>query len=210
MKGWQVNVFLELSTHFTLYNPPATHLTSILDNLVNNLAILNVRLNLLRKRTFLGIFIRPLLRRKHDVNSRALTREHLRVQALLAQVDSSAVHLVEQKSRDDTVDLESELGRLDNVQTADERVDDDGDAGAVVDGDGVCLVVDLDDGLVTPGDEDGVVLCRGDIDDLAWVVVVLNEPLVAFEVLARGLAAAHALRLGLLAWHGGPGARHAV
>ena len=182
----------------------------MLDNLVNDLAVLNVRLNLLRKRTLLGIFIRPLLWRKHDVNSRAIAREHLRAQALLAQIDSRTVNLVKQKSRDDAVDLESEFGRLDDVETTDQRVDDDRQAGAVVDGDGVCLVVDLDDGLVTPGDEDGVVLRRGDIDDLAWVVIVLDEPLVAFEVLARGLAAAHALRLGLLAWHGGPGARHAV
>lgn len=146
----------------------------MLDDLVNNLAVLNIRLNLLRNRTLLGIFIRSFLWRKHDVNSRALTREHLCVQALLAQIDSSAVHLVKQKSRDDTVDLESKLGRLDDVQTADERVDDDRQASAVVDGDGVCLVVDLNNGLVTPGDEDGVVLRRGDIDDLAWVVVVLD------------------------------------
>lgn len=174
-------------------------LASVLDNLVNENAVLHVRLDLLRDRAFLGILVGSLLGRKHDVDCSALAGEDLGGQALLAQVDSGTIDLVQEEGGDDAVYLEGELGGLDDVKAADQGVDDDGEAGAVVDGDGVGLVVDLDDGLVAPRDEDGVVLLRVDLNDLAGVLEVLDEPFVAFQVLARGLPGAHALRLGFLA-----------
>lgn len=171
----------------------------MLNDLVDQNAVLHVCLDLLGNGAFLGIIVGSLLRGEHDVDCSALAGEDLGGQALLAQVDGSAIDLVQEEGGDDTVYLEGELGGLDDVKAADERVDDEGEAGAVVDGDGVGLVVDLDDSLVAARDEDRVVLLRVDLNDLAGVVEVLDEPFAALQILARRLASAHALRLGLLA-----------
>lgn len=182
----------------------------MLNNLTNKLAILEVGLNLFRKRTFFRVLVRSLLRRQHDVDTGGLTGEDLCTQTLLVQVNSGAVDLVEQEGGDHTVDLEGELGRLDDVQTANQGVNDYRQAVAVVNGNGVGLAVDLDDRLATPGDEDGVVLLGGNLDDFTWVVIMLNKPLVALEIPTRRLATPHALRLGLLIRYRGSRTRHTV
>lgn len=182
----------------------------MLDNLTNKLAILKVGLDLFRKRTFFGVLVRSLVRRQHDVDTGGLTGEDLRTQTLLVQVDRSAVDLVEQEGRNHAVDLEGELGRLDDVQTANQRVNDDGQTIAVVNGDGVGLAIDLDDRLVTTGDEDRMVLLGGNLDDFTGVVIMLNQPFVAFEIPARRLATPHALRLGLLIRYWGSRTRHTI
>lgn len=185
--------------------PPLLLLFSagVLDDLVDESAVLDVALDLFWDGTFLGVFICTLLGWEHDVDRGAFAGEDLRVQTLAAEVDGCAVDLVEEDGGDDAVDLQGELGRLDDFQAADEGVDDDGETGAVVDGDGVCLVGDLDDGLVAAADQDRVVLLSRDLDDFAGVVEVLDEPLVGFQLLTRWLLGTHALRLGLLARRSG-------
>ena len=182
----------------------------MVDNLADDFAVLDIGFELLGKRAFFGILVGSLLRRKHEIYSGAATGEYLCAQALLAQVHSGTIHLIKQECGDHTVDLEGELGRLDDIETADQRVHNDRQAVAVVDGDSIGLVIDLDNCFVTPGDEDGVVLLGRDLDDFVRTVEILNEPLVALKILARRLATTHALRLGLLIWNWGPGTRHAV
>lgn len=178
-------------------------LASVLNNLVDQHAVLNVALDLLRDRALFGIIISALLGGKHDVDGAALASEDLGSKALLAQVDSSTIDLIQESSRDGTVYLQSKLGRLDDIQAADQGVDNDGETGAVVNGNGVGLAVDLDDALVTAGDENGLILLRGDLNDLIGAFKVLDQPLVSFQILAGWLAGAHALGLGLLARCGG-------
>ena len=180
------------------------------DNLADDFAVLDVGLELLGKRAFLGILVGSLLRRKHDIYRGAATGEYLCAQTLLAQVHSGTIHLIKQEGRDHTINLNGELGGLDDIETADQRVHNDRQAAAVVDGDSIGLVIDLDNCFVTPGDEDGMVLLGRDLDDFVCIVEILDEPLVALEILARRLPTTHALRLGLLIRNWGPGTRHAV
>lgn len=177
--------------------PNESSLTSMLHDLAHQHAVLDVALELLGQRALLGIFIGALRRRKVDVNSGALASEDLSVEALLAEINGSTINLIQQQSRDRAVDLHSELGALDDVKTADKRVDDEGETNTVIDGNSVGLVGDLDDGLVAAANEDGLVLLRGDLDDLARGIKVLDEPLAALEFLAGRLARTHVLRLGL-------------
>lgn len=181
------------------------------DDLADEHAVLHVALDLLGHRALLGVLVRSPLGRKHDVDAGALAGEELGGQALLAQVDGGPVDLFEDDGRDDAVDLQRELGRVDDLEAADEGVDDDGEAAAVFDGDGVGLVRDLDDGLVAAGDQDGLILLRGDLDNLSDVVEVLDVPLVGLELPSRWFLHAHALWLGrLLAghWRLGTSGRH--
>ena len=171
----------------------------MLHNLTNQAPIPNHRLNLLRHRTL--PVIPPLLPgRNINIDTRTLARENLRPQALLAQVERGAVHLVEQDGRQAAQHLQRKLWRLYNVDGGDEAVDDEGDGGGGVYGDGVGLAEDAEGELGAAGDEDGVPDPGLDLDRLAWSVVVFDEPLVAFEDLAGGLLGAHGV--GLLAWHG--------
>lgn len=171
----------------------------MLHDLAHQHTILDVALELLGQRALLSVIISALLRRKVDVDCRGFAGEDFGVKTLLAKVNGSAVNLVQQQGRGSAVDLESELGTLDNIKTADQGVDDERETITVVDGDGVGLVGDLDDGLVAAGDQDRLVLLRRDLDDITGVVEVLDEPLVALEFLARRLARAHVLGLRLLA-----------
>lgn len=54
----------------------------MLDNLVDQNAVLNGGLDLLWDGTLLGILVRAFLGRKHDVEGRALARQDLGFQAL--------------------------------------------------------------------------------------------------------------------------------
>ena len=178
------------------YNPS---LTSMFNNLAHQDTVLDVALELFRHRALLGVLISALRWGKVDVNSRGFASEDLSVEALLSKINSGAVNLVQQQSRNNAVDLHSKLGTLDDVETADERVDDEGETNTVVNGDSISFVRDLDDGLIAASDEDRLVLLRGDFDDIARGVEVLDIPFVALKLLARRLARAHAFRLRLLA-----------
>lgn len=187
--------------------PPLLLLFSagVLDDLVDESAVLDVALDLFWDGTFLGVFICTLLGWEHDVDRGAFAGEDLRVQTLAAEVDGCAVDLVEEDGGDDAVDLQGELGRLDDFQAADEGVDDDGEAVAVVNGDGVCFVRHLEDGLVTAGNQDGLVLLGWYLNDASGIIEVLDVPLVRLKLLARRFLRAHALRLGLLSGSGALG-----
>lgn len=118
------------------------------DNLADKHTIPDIALELLGNRALLGIIIRALLGRKHDVDGRRLASEDLGGKAFLSKIDHCAVNLIQQDSGDDTVDLQGKLGRLDDVQAADQGINNDGKTSAVVDGNGIGLVGNLDDTLV--------------------------------------------------------------
>lgn len=177
-------------------------LTSMLHDFTHEHTILDVALELLWQRALLSVIISALLRRKVDVDSRGLAGKDLGVETLLTEVNGSAVNLVQEQGGGSAVNLESKLRTLDNIETADQGVDDERKAITVVDGDGVGLVSDLDDGLVATSDQNRLVLLRGDLNDITGVVEVLDEPLVTLEFLARRLTRAHVLGLGLLARRG--------
>jgi hypothetical protein len=175
----------------------------MLHHLTNHDPIPHHTPNLLRKRTLAIIRLPTLLSRYHYIHAGALTRQHLGVEAGRTEVDGGAVDLIEQHGRHDAVDLQLEAGRLDDVETGDERVDEDGEAGAVVDGDGVGLAAHPDHALAAAGDEDAVRELGGDVDHLrAGVVVVLDDPFVAVQVFARGFLGPHAFRFGALGGDG--------
>lgn len=100
-------------------------LAGMLDNLAYQGTILDVALDLFGDRALLGIIIGSILRREHDVNGSALAGEDLSAETLLAEIDGSAVDLIQQDGGDEAVDLQSELGALDDVEAADKGVDDD-------------------------------------------------------------------------------------
>ena len=113
----------------------------MLNNLTNRPPIPNNRLDLLRNRT-LRIIILLARARNININSRTLTRKNLRRQTVLAEIERSAIHLIEHNSRQAPKNLHLELWRLDDVDRRDEAVDDEGDAGGGIDGYGVCLSQD--------------------------------------------------------------------
>ena len=147
----------------------------MLHNLAHNLAILDEAPDLLGQRV-LAIIV---LGGEVDVDARALAGEDLRVLAVLAEVDSRTIHLIEEHGGQGADDLESEVGALDDVDGGDEAVDDDGGARRVVDGDGVGLAVDADGRVLAARDEDRVVDLCVQLDDVAGAVeVVLRRLLV--------------------------------
>lgn len=145
------------------------HLASMLYNLTDNLAILDVTPDLLGKRVLRVI----VLSREIDVNAGALAGEDLGVLGVLSEVDGSAVDLVEEDGGEGADDLEGEVGALDDIDGGDEGVDDDGRAGGVVDGDSVCFAVDADSGVLAARDKDGMVDLCVELDDVTWVVEVI-------------------------------------
>lgn len=190
--------------------PNAASLSRMLDNLTDQRSILDIALNLFWKGTLLGIVISPLLGREHDIDSRAFASKDLSTETLLSQVDSSAINLIQKESGREAVDLEGELLALNDIKAADKRIDDDGQTVTVVDGDSVGLVRNLDDSLVAATDKNGLVLLRGDIDHVARLVVVLDQPFVTFQFLARRLAGAHALGFWFFARRWGLASHRAV
>ena len=147
----------------------------MLHNLANDLAPLDKAPDLLRQ----GILAIIILGGQVDVDARALAREDLRVLAVIAEVDSRAIDLIEEHGGQGADDLEGEVGALDDVDRGDEAVDDDGGARRVVDGDGVGLAVDADRRVLAARDEDRVVDFRVQLDDVAGAVeVVLGTLLV--------------------------------
>lgn len=182
----------------------------MLNNLAHKLATLDISLDLLRHRHLARIVL-VLLRGQHNINARAFAGEDLGpLDRLFAQEDRCAVYLVEHDSRKGTRHLGGEVGRLDDVDAANERLHEDLRARAVVDRDGVCLALEDDGGLVALGDENGLLQADLDLDWLGRRIPVLNQPLVpikfllAFRLLRRcwGAVLPHArwLRLDTWAW----------
>jgi len=184
----------------------------MLNDFVDQNTILDVALDLLGNRALLSIFIGTFLGREHDVDSGGLAGEDLSGETLRTEVDAGTIDLVQENSWNITVDLQSKLGGLDHVEAANKRVNNDGKAGAVVNGDSIGLAGNFDDGPVAARDEDRLGLLRRNLNDLVRSLEVFDQPLVAFQLLARGLASPHALGLGLFARNGrlAPGGAGAV
>lgn len=125
---------------------------------------LNPRPQLLRHRR-LPIIALPILPLRWQINiyPRALTRKHLRCQTLPPQVNTRAIHLVQQDRRHLIQDLHGEGGAFDHVYGRDERVEDKTKLGRGVDGDCVGFAVDAEGGGFAFCDEDGVVDFRIDL-----------------------------------------------
>ena len=100
------------------------------------------------------LLLRPA--RHINIHSRTLTRENLRAERLPAQIQLRGVDLIEHDGWQGTEDLHLEFGAFDDVDAADEGVDDERDGSAVVEGDGVCFADDADGGFGAARDEDGV------------------------------------------------------
>ena len=161
-------------------------------NLTHNLPIPDDTLDLLRHRPFrIIVLLRPS--RDVDVDARAFTRKDLGAKGLPAQVYLRRIDLVEHDRRQCTEDLHLEFRTLDHVHAADQGVNGKGDLGAIVERDRVRLADDADGGLRAPRDEDGVGDLGFDFQHAAVVVVVLDEPLGAVELLSRWLLRPHAL-----------------
>ena len=161
-------------------------------NLTHNLPIPDDTLDLLRHRPF-RIIVLLRSSRDVDVDARALTRKDLGAQGLPAQVDLRRIDLVEHDRRQCAEDLHLELRTLDHVHAADQGVNGKGDLGAVVERDRVRLADDPDGGFGAPRDEDGVGDLSFDFQHAAVVVIVLDEPFGAVELLSRGFLRPHAL-----------------
>ena len=95
----------------------------MLHNLTNHIPIPYHTLNLLRHSP-LGIIILLRPPRHIDIDARTLTREDLRAERLPAQIQLRRIDLIEHDSRQGTQDLHLEFGGLDDVDAADEGVDD--------------------------------------------------------------------------------------
>ena len=169
---------------------------------MNQRSILDIAPKLFWQGALLVIIIAPLLRRQHDIHTRAFASQNIGIQTVLVQVDHTTIYLVKHDSRHHAIDLQGEFGGLDDFNTTDKGVDDDGEVGAVVDGDGVGFVADFNDGFVTSGDQDRVRQLGRDLDDFRRVFVVFDKPFVAVEFLPRGLLGTHARWFGLFTRQG--------
>ena len=119
---------------------------SVLHNLADRHPVPYNRLDLLWHWT-LTIIILVRLPGHVDIDLAAFAREHLRAQALRAQVNRCAVDLVHQNRRQGAKDLHLKLWRFDHVDRGDEGVDDQGNGRRGVDGDGVCFADDANGGF---------------------------------------------------------------
>ena len=119
-------------------------------NLTNQPPILDKTPNLLGQRILHVV----LLSGQINIDARALTRKDLCVKRVFREIHSGAIDLVEQNGGQGTEDLESEVGAFDDVDGANEGVNDEGGAGRVVEGEGVGFAVDADCGVFAAGDED--------------------------------------------------------
>lgn len=108
--------------------------------------------------------------------------------------------------------MQRKVGALDDIDGADERVDDERCAGRVIEREGVCLAVDADGGVFAARDEDRVVDLGVDLDGFGGGVEVVlftilacplticflltyYYPLVAVQLLLRRLLGPHSLWL---------------
>jgi len=123
----------------------------MLNNLSNKPPILDESPQLLRQRALPAIIL-IASRRQNNIHTRALARKHLRVQAVLAQVDRSAIDLVQHDSRQRASNLDRKVGTLNHIHGADERLDQKLRARAVVDADGVGLALHDDGGVLAARD----------------------------------------------------------
>ena len=166
--------------------------TGMFYNLTHNLPIPNDTLDLLRHRLFrIIILIRPSW--NIDVDARALTRKDLGAKGLPAQVYLRRIDLVEHDRRQCAENLHLELRTLDHVDAADQRVNGKGYLGAIVERYRIRLADDPDGGLRAPRDEDGVGDLGFDLQHAAVVVVILDQPFGAVELLSRWFLRPHAL-----------------
>ena len=111
--------------------------------------------NLLWQSTFPEVILALLaLDRDIDVDAAAFTRKHLRGQTRRAEIDLRAIDLVQQDGRQTAEHLDGDVGRFDDVDGRDERVEDQIQSVAVVDRDGVAFASYADRGGFTARDED--------------------------------------------------------
>ena len=154
----------------------------MLDNLADELAILEVTAELLGKRALLVVLLLGL-GRQVDVDARALGGVYLGVQAVLGKIDGGTIDLVEHDSGKATQDLEAEVGTLDDIDGGDEVVDDEVGAWTVVDADGVGLADQANARVLALCDENRLGDGDLDFDETLGVFKVLDDPLVAVELL---------------------------
>jgi len=119
-------------------------LPSVLHDLADKFSVFDISPDLLGHRALGKVRVG---RGEVDVDARRLAGEYFCVGRVLAQVNDGVVDLVEEEGRQGTQDLESEARALDDVDGADEGVDDDGRLFRVVNGDGICLAVDANVGV---------------------------------------------------------------
>ena len=162
----------------------------MLDNLADELAILEVTAELLGKRALLVVLLLGL-GRQVDVDARAFGGVYLGVQAVLGKIDGGTIDLVEHDSGKATQDLEAEVGTLDDIDGGDEVVDDEVGAWTVVDADGVGLADQANARILALCDENRLGDGDLDFDETLGIFKVLDDPLVAVELL-----------LGVLLWCG--------
>lgn len=145
----------------------------MLDNLADQLAIADKTADLLGD-GHLGIIavLVSLPRRQVDIDTGALARKNLGVEALAAQVDGGAVDLVEHDGGQRAQHLQRKVGALDDVDGRHERVKDDAGPHAVVDADGVGLADDADRRVFAARDEYRLHDCGFDFYRRGWVLVV--------------------------------------
>lgn len=154
----------------------------MLNNLGDKLSILDESPQLLRQRTF-GAVVFVAHGRQDNVDARALAREHLRVQAVLAQVNGGAIDLIQHDGREGAGDLDREVGALNYVHGADQSLDQKLRARAVVNAHSVGFALHDDCGVLAARDEYALRLADLDLDRGGRRVEVLDQPLVAVKLL---------------------------
>lgn len=127
----------------------------MLDNLTDKHAVLDKSPHLFRQWDLLSIVLLGL-GRHDDINASTLAGEDFGVETLLSKIDGSTVDLVKQDGWEGLLNLQGEVGALDDVDGGDQAVDDKIGARAVVDANGIRLALEDDGGLVAAGDEDGL------------------------------------------------------
>lgn len=141
----------------------------MLDNLADKHAILNKSPDLLRQRTLLSVIL-ITLGRQDDIHACTLAGKDLSVETLLAKIDGSAVHLIQQNGGESSLNLQGKVGALDDVDGGDKAVNDEVRTRAVVNTDCVGLALEDDGSLVAARDKDR--LAERDLDfDGSGVVV---------------------------------------
>lgn len=120
------------------------HLTTVLDNGSNQLAVPDDRLHLFRNRLLLVV---PIFASGNgNVQTADAAGDDLYgIQTLLAQVDIARVGLFDVQGRAQAKDLSGERRRRGDAQLRDNRVEEDRCAVTVEQADGVDLALDLDD-----------------------------------------------------------------
>jgi len=171
----------------------------MLDNLRHQFSVLYIAPELLRDGFFFVIVV--LVRwRQVNIHRRALACEDFRRQTVLTEVNLRAIDLIKQDGWNLLKDLYGKRRTLDDVHTADERVDDERGLWRIVDTDGVSLALDPQGKTLAFCDQDRLVDLGFDFHRTGGRVEILDDPLVAVQLLLWRLLGSQALWLGFLAW----------